>query len=69
MPLYVYRCNTCSEVFEKMMRWSEADSHPVCPHCQGQDTQKKVSNFASFGSSSSGSFSTASSCAPGSRFS
>lgn len=47
MPLYEYRCKTCGGNFEKMMRWSESDRLPECPHCQGQDTQKKVSAFAS----------------------
>lgn len=70
MPLYEYRCNTCGQVFEKMLRWSEADRSPACPHCQGQDTSKKMSTFASTGSSSSsGSVSYSSSgCGSSGRF-
>ncbi len=68
MPLYEYRCKTCGEVFEKMVRWSEADRNPVCPKCQSQDTQKKMSQVASFGSSSS-STSGGSSCGSSGRFS
>lgn len=53
MPIYEYRCKTCGHVFEKMMRWSDADSNPVCPNCQGQNTQKKMTSFASFGGGAS----------------
>lgn len=54
MPLYEYRCNTCGQVFEKMLRWSEADRSPICPHCESQDTNKKISTFASMGAASVG---------------
>ncbi len=70
MPLYEYRCKTCGEVFEKMVRWSEADRSPVCPNCQSPDTQKKMSTIASFGSSANlSSGSAGSSCGSGGRFS
>lgn len=71
MPLYEYRCKSCGEVFEKMMRWSEADRSPVCPNCQGVDTHKQISTFASHGTSSGGvSASTSgSSCGSSGRFS
>ena len=70
MPLYEYRCKDCGHVFEKMMRFSEADRAPICPHCQSQETHKKVSAVASFGSSSgSAEFGGGSSCGTGSRFS
>jgi putative FmdB family regulatory protein len=63
MPLYEYRCNTCGEAFEKMVRWSEADRAPSCPQCQSLDTQKKISTFASPSAGSNSSFS--SSCGSG----
>lgn len=69
MPLYEYRCNACGQVFEKMMRWSEADRTPLCPHCQSQDTKKKVSAFASLGGTSAASSSSSSSCGSSGRFS
>jgi putative FmdB family regulatory protein len=47
MPLYEYQCNTCGEEFEKVVRFSEADLSPACPACQGEDTRKKISTFAS----------------------
>lgn len=55
MPLYEYRCNTCGDEFEKMLRFSEADRLPVCPKCASPDTQKRLSRVVSFGTSSSGS--------------
>ncbi len=69
MPLYEYRCKNCGEVFEKMVRWSEADRSPICPKCQSQDTQKKMSQIASFGTLSSGSSSPSSNCGSGGGFS
>jgi len=70
MPLYEYRCKDCGHVFEKMVRFSEADRAPICPTCHSQETHKKVSAVASFGSSSgSAGFSSGSSCGTGSRFS
>jgi putative FmdB family regulatory protein len=59
MPLYEYHCNECNEEFEKMVRFSEADQSPVCPACHSQDTVKKISRVAAFGTSLGGSsFST-----------
>jgi putative FmdB family regulatory protein len=51
MPLYEYHCNACSEDFEKMVRFSEADLSPACPECQSGDTKKKISAVASFSAS------------------
>ena len=51
MPLYEYLCNECGEVFEKMVRFSEATACPACPKCESKNTHKKISTFASLGSS------------------
>lgn len=67
MPLYEYHCSHCDQDFEKMVRFSEADQTPECPYCQGQETHKRVSSFATHGSSA-GSTSTASSCSSSGRF-
>ncbi len=69
MPLYEYRCKACGHVFEKMVRWSESDRAPVCPNCNGQETQKQISSFASSGSSSGSFGSGGSSCGSSGRFS
>jgi putative FmdB family regulatory protein len=62
MPLYEYRCNQCGAAFEKMVRWAEAGSSPACPHCQSKDTQKKISIFASVGTSSGNATAASGSC-------
>ena len=70
MPLYEYQCNTCGEEFEKMVRFSEADSSPACPACQGMDTRKIISAFASLAALlTGGSGSNSSSCVPRGGFS
>ena len=70
MPLYEYHCNTCGKEFEKMVRFSEADQSPTCPACQGEDTRKKISAFASLASMLTGGSSSGSgSCAPRGGFS
>ena len=71
MPLYEYHCQFCGEEFEKMMRMSEADQKPECPHCQSSDTHKKISVFAARGLNTTFSPSSASSgnaCSPSSPF-
>lgn len=69
MPLYEYRCNDCGEVFEKMVRFSEADQYPTCPYCESQDTHRKLSTIAAMGGSLSGtSGSSSSSCSSHSSF-
>ena len=63
MPLYEYQCSDCGDEFEKVVRFSEADQNPPCPSCQSRNTIKKISVFASLGSSLSGtSVSASSSC-------
>lgn len=66
MPLYEYICEECSNEFEKMMRFDQADQKPVCPGCQSANTRKKLSVFSSKGT---GAFSmgnsSSSSCSSG----
>jgi putative FmdB family regulatory protein len=70
MPLYEYICNECGEGFEKMVRFSEADRLPICPNCKSENTHKKISAVASFGSSFSGgsNVSSGGSCGSGGGF-
>ncbi len=51
MPLYEYRCSDCGEEFEKRVSFSEAEQAPSGPACQSRNTKKKLSLFASRGSS------------------
>jgi putative FmdB family regulatory protein len=52
MPLYEYECRECGQVFEKMVRFSEIDQPAECPECKSQDIHKRITTFASTGSSS-----------------
>jgi hypothetical protein len=49
-----------------MLRFSEADRIPVCPHCESPNTQRKLSMIASTRSGSSDSFVSSSSSSCGS---
>lgn len=69
MPLYEYQCNSCGESFEKMVRFSDANQNPACPHCESKDTRKALSAFAVKGGISlSNSSQAASSCSSHGRF-
>jgi putative FmdB family regulatory protein len=61
MPVYEFRCTACGEIFEKMLRFSEADKNPVCPKCASPETKKKIS-AAALGGSSKNSASSGSGC-------
>jgi putative FmdB family regulatory protein len=43
MPIYEYRCRTCAEQFETLVRASDT---PVCPSCYGRDLEQMLSLFA-----------------------
>jgi putative FmdB family regulatory protein len=51
MPIYEYQCSDCGNQFEEMVRFSEASINPSCPACQSEKTKKRISFFASLGSS------------------
>lgn len=51
MPLYEYHCNSCKEVFEKVVRFSETDLVQHCPKCESADTEKLLSAPALFNTS------------------
>lgn len=65
MPLYEFDCTDCGEAFEKRVRLSDTLDSIACPHCGGIKTQKKLSQFAVKGGSSTTSTSSASSCSTG----
>lgn len=64
MPLYEFSCADCGDSFEKRVRLSESLENIPCPHCGGVKTEKKLSQFAVKGSSTS-STSSAASCSTG----
>ncbi|GAP08638.1 MAG TPA: zinc ribbon domain-containing protein [Anaerolinea thermolimosa] len=69
MPLYEYHCQECGADFEKMVRFSEANTNPPCPHCNSLQTSKRLSTFASPASGAPGIPSSGGSCSTGGRFS
>ncbi len=46
MPIYEYRCESCSEKFELLTRFAERDSAQACPACESTKTRVLVSSFA-----------------------
>jgi putative FmdB family regulatory protein len=46
MPIYEYRCESCSDKFEVLTRFAERDTAQVCPSCESTKTRVLVSSFA-----------------------
>lgn len=61
MPLYEYRCPTCGDIFEKIVRMGSAES-PRCPSCGASNAKRLLSAPARVGGGSSGD--TGSDCGP-----
>jgi putative FmdB family regulatory protein len=55
MPFYEYRCRDCEITFEKLRPYSRADEEAPCPECEGLNTKRALSLFASFSKGSDGS--------------
>jgi len=53
MPLYEYRCETCSGKFDVLTRFAERDSAQICPACESTKTRVLVSSFAFAGAGES----------------
>jgi len=60
MPIYEYRCESCSEKFEVLTRFAERDSAQMCPACESTKTRVLVSSFAVTGGGESSSLDFAS---------
>jgi putative FmdB family regulatory protein len=52
MPIYEYRCESCSGKFEVLTRFAERDATQVCPACESTKTRVLVSSFAVAGGGS-----------------
>jgi putative FmdB family regulatory protein len=50
MPIYEYRCPSCDERFEELVR--NTDVAVACPSCGGADVERLLSVFAGVGGSS-----------------
>src|SRR5260370_33856085 len=46
MPIYEYRCESCSRKFEVLTRFAERDTAQICPACESTRTRVLVSSFA-----------------------
>lgn len=45
MPIFEYHCETCGQNFEKIQKSGGNEAIP-CPHCNGNETVKKVSGHS-----------------------
>jgi putative FmdB family regulatory protein len=68
MPLYEFKCDECTEDFEKLVRSAAAIDEVVCPTCGSHKVTKRISSFAAQVSGASSAFgnASASSCSTGS---
>jgi putative FmdB family regulatory protein len=55
MPIYEYRCESCSEKFDVLTRFAERDQAQMCPACESTKTRVLVSSFAFAGADDSSS--------------
>jgi putative FmdB family regulatory protein len=53
VPIYEYRCESCSEKFEVLTRFAERDKSMPCPACESTKTRVQVSSFAFAGAGDS----------------
>lgn len=52
MPIFEYKCSSCDELFETLVR---SNTQPTCPNCGGTYLAKQLSMFAAAVSGNSGS--------------
>ncbi|MBI4691522.1 MAG: zinc ribbon domain-containing protein [Nitrospirae bacterium] len=46
MPIFEYKCNNCSEDFERLVFGKQT---VICPKCNSEDIKKKMSTFGMSG--------------------
>ncbi|MBI5181996.1 MAG: zinc ribbon domain-containing protein [Nitrospirae bacterium] len=52
MPIYEYKCNECSHIFEIMKSSKdEKEAKLVCPRCGAKESVRVISSFSSLGGS------------------
>ena len=65
MPIYEYHCEDCGHDFERLVRFSDATTQsPGCPDCQSENTRKRLSTVAAFGTGQAASGSSCGSSGP-----
>ena len=55
MPLYEFRCEGCSEIFEHLAMSGKDEFRAKCPHCGGEELSRVMSASNSVVSGSGGS--------------
>jgi putative FmdB family regulatory protein len=53
MPIYEYRCESCGDRFEKLVRRASDAMEAGCPSCGEKHLEQQYSTFAARGGSSS----------------
>lgn len=53
MPLFEFVCKDCGEQFETLVFSSSDKTEIECPKCKSNNTEKKISIFASSGNNGS----------------
>jgi putative FmdB family regulatory protein len=51
MPIYEYRCESCGDKFEKLVRRAEEALEAGCPACGEKHLEQQYSTFAARGKS------------------
>ena len=46
MPLFEYRCNSCSKKFTALVGVVAGSANPTCPKCGNSDLTKLISRFS-----------------------
>ena len=62
MPLYEYKCDACSLVFEELVFSSSAAAGVSCPRCKETRVERLLSTFAHARGDGAGESSSSSSC-------
>jgi len=66
MPIYEYRCESCGDKFEKLVRRAEDALEAGCPACGAQHLHQEYSTFsARAGAGSAPSFESGGGCPAG----
>jgi putative FmdB family regulatory protein len=49
MPIFEFRCNSCSRKFATLVGMTADGSDIVCPHCGAHEATKLISRFRPLG--------------------
>jgi putative FmdB family regulatory protein len=65
MPIYEYRCESCGDKFEKLVRRASDAMETGCPACGEKHLEQQYSTFAARGAATDNSFTPAQTRAEG----